>query len=448
MVAPAFDTRQPPSLDLIEDCVHCGFCLPSCPTYVLWGEEMDSPRGRIHLMREGLEGEPLTEAMVGHFDACLGCLACVTACPSGVKYGDLIEATRGQIERRYSRERADALFRAVFYRLFPYPARLNALLPLLRLYHGLGMNRILSTPLGDRLPGRVRALAEMAPATPAVKVEIPEWTPAAGEERGRVGLLLGCVQQAFFSDVHAATVRVLAAEGYGVVAPASQGCCGALSEHAGRRDEARRFARGIVDTFESAGVDFIAVNVAGCGSAMKEYAALLSEDRRYAERASRLASRVHDVTELLARGGSRAPRHPLPLSVVYHDPCHLAHGQGVRLQPRALLLEIPGLEVREVPRERDICCGSAGTYNLLQPEAGRDLGDRKARAVLDAGAQLLVTANPGCDLQITAAGRRLHQSIPAAHIIQVLDASIRGISPDELLRPSSASGATSSVGDR
>lgn len=430
---PAFDQHHPPSLALLDECVHCGFCLPTCPTYLLYGEEMDSPRGRIYLMREGLEGEPLNDTMVRHFDLCLGCLACVTACPSGVQYDKLIESTRQQVERRHRRAWSDRLFRELIYRLFPYPERLRLLAPSMRLYQRSGARRLLrQSGLLNRLPAHLQSLESLMPDTPEEEA-VPAWSPAAGTERLRVGLLLGCVQRAFFSPVNAATARVLSAEGCGVVAPAEQGCCGALSAHVGREEEALDFARRTIDVFEAAGVDIVVVNVAGCGSNMKEYGHLLRDDPAYAERARAFSAQVRDASELLEEIGPAARYWPLPLTVVYHDACHLAHGQGITRQPREALRRVPGLDVREVPREREICCGSAGTYNLLEPEAGRELGERKAANVWAADAQLLVTANPGCHLQIQAGLRRLGHHLPAAHLMNVLDASLRELSPDELL---------------
>ncbi len=438
VVSPAFDSYHAPPLALVDECVHCGFCLPTCPTYLLWGEEMDSPRGRIYLMREGLEGEAMNDTMVRHFDQCLGCLACVTACPSGVQYGKLIEATRQQVERRFERSFSDRFFRELIYDLFPYPNRLKLLLPGLRLYQRTALQRVVkNSGLLNMAPARLRAMEAIAPPVSARDAAIPEWTPAEGTERARVGMLLGCVQRVFFSDVNAATVRVLAAEGCSVVAPAAQGCCGALSEHVGREEEALHFARRLIDTFDEANVDAIVVNVAGCGSTMKEYGYLLRDDPRYAEKAERLAGLVRDASEFLAEIEPQAERHPLPMSVVYHDACHLAHGQGIRKQPREVLREIPELDVREVPRERDICCGSAGTYNILEPDASRELGERQAGNVAAAAADLLVTANPGCHLQITASLERMGTTMPAAHVMQVVDASIRGLAPSALLEPRS-----------
>jgi glycolate oxidase iron-sulfur subunit len=433
MVSPAFDKHHPPMLDLIDDCVHCGFCLPTCPTYVLFGEEMDSPRGRIYLMKEGLEGEAMDDTMVRHFDLCLGCLACVTSCPSGVQYEKLIESTRQQVERRYERSQGERWFRELIYSLFPYPRRLQAMRLSLVLYGRSGLRaRFQRSGLLDRLPDRLRSLETLAPPVRFRRQTVPALTPAQGEERKQVGLLLGCVQRVFFDAVNAATARVLSAEGCAVMAPPGQGCCGALSLHGGREQEAMRFARQTIDVFEAAGIDTVAVNVAGCGSAMKHYGHLLRDDPEYADRARRFSAGVRDVSELLQAMGSVAPRHPLPLTAVYHDACHLAHGQGITREPRGLLHEIPGLKLVEVPREREICCGSAGVYNLLEPETSRELGDRKAINVLDAGAQLLVTANPGCHLQIQASLKRQGVALPAAHVMEVLDASIRGLSVEEL----------------
>ena len=421
----AFDDHHPPRQELIADCVHCGFCLPSCPSYVLWGEEMDSPRGRIHLMKTGLEGEPLSESMVGHFDACLGCLACMTACPSGVQYSALLADTRAQVERRYPRTRRERLLRAAIFRLFPYPRRLRALRGPLSLYQRSGLNRVLRrSGLLARLPATLRMMESLIPQLTRWR-RLPERLPAAGARRAVVGMLTGCVQDAFFPHVNAATARVLAAEGCDVVIPRGQGCCGALSQHLGREEEAISFARALIERFEAAGVDYVVVNAAGCGSAMKEYAQLLRDDPGYAARAQAFVERTRDICELLVELGPIAPRHPLPLTVAYHDACHLGHAQGIRTQPRELLRAIPGLTLAEVA-EADLCCGSAGVYNLLHPEPAGELGERKARNVLATGASVLVTANPGCLMQIAASAQRLGEHLALAHTVTVLDASIRG----------------------
>lgn len=402
--------------ELIGDCVHCGFCLPTCPTYVLWGEEMDSPRGRIHLMGQHVEGTPLTPEMAGHFDACLGCMACVTACPSGVRYDRLIEQTRAEVERVHRRPLQERALRALVFRLFPYPRRLRAMRLPLRLTEG-ARRRI--APRLERISPSLAAMAELAPPVPA-RVRLPRRVRAVGRRRATVGMLTGCVQGAFFPQVNAATARVLAMEGCEVVIPPAQGCCGALSLHSGLPEQAVRLAERTLTTFERAGVDTVVVNAAGCGSTMKEYGDLLGEDRAR-------TIRVVDLSEYLAEIGPVARRHPLPVTVAYHDACHLAHAQGIRAQPRALLSAVPGLRLVEIA-ESSICCGSAGTYNLLRPEAARDLGDRKAERVLATGADLLVSANPGCTLQIgSAVRRRGADPIPVAHVAQVLDASLRGL---------------------
>ena len=421
---PAFDDHHPPSQELVDDCVHCGFCLPTCPTYSIWGEEMDSPRGRIHLMEQGLGGEPLTDSMVQHFDACLGCMACVTACPSGVQYDKLIEATRAQVERRHVRSARDRALRAAVFALFPYPKRLRLVRGPLRAYQRTGLAaRVRRSGLLDRVP-RLAALESLAPELGAV-TKVPPRLPAIGPRRAVVGMLLGCVQREFFPEVNAATARILQAEGCEVVTPRGQGCCGALSLHNGREAEAQRFARDVVDTFTEHEVQYVVVNAAGCGSAMKEYADLLADDPQYAERARAVADKVRDITEVLVELGPVAPRHPMHVVAAYHDACHLAHAQGVRSQPRQLLAGIPGLELREIS-DPEICCGSAGVYNVLNPEPAKELGDRKAAAVTATGADVLVTANPGCLMQIASSMRRSGRVIPMAHTVEILDASIRG----------------------
>ena len=432
-VFPAFDDHHPPDKALIDDCVHCGFCLPTCPTYVLFGEEMDSPRGRIYLMNKGLTEEPMDDTMVRHWDLCLGCMACVTACPSGVQYDKLIEATRGQIERRYERRADDKAFREMIFQLFPYRSRLRLAAGPLRLYQRFGIGeRLRKAGVMDRLPARMRAMEALMP-TLAREETIPEFTGPVGQRRRRVGVLLGCVQQVFFSQVNAATVRVLAAEGCEVVAPKSQGCCGALSTHAGREEESLEFARKTIDTFEKENLDNVIVNAAGCGSTMKEYGHLLRDDPEYAARARAFSEKVLDVSEFLAEIGPVAERHPLPVPVAYHDACHLGHAQGVRRQPREVLKRIPGIEVKEI-KEAEICCGSAGIYNMVEPEPAAELGERKAKNVLATGARMLVTSNPGCILQIQASLKKMGHEMPSRHPMEVLDASLRGESVEALLR--------------
>ncbi|HEX3649054.1 MAG TPA: heterodisulfide reductase-related iron-sulfur binding cluster [Pseudonocardiaceae bacterium] len=429
---PAFDEHNPPSRELIEDCVHCGFCLTTCPTYTLWGEEMDSPRGRIYLMKEGLDGAPLSDSMVQHFDACLGCMACVPACPSGVRYNRLIEQTRAQVERRHRRTPAERLLRSTIFALFPHPERLRLLRGPLRVMQLTGLERAMRrSGLLERIAPSLAAMQSLAPRLSRAE-RVPERTAAVGARRAVVGMLTGCVQREFFPGANAATARVLAAEGCDVIAPRDQGCCGALSSHAGREQEAQRYARALVDSFADAGVDYVVVNAAGCGSTMKEYADLLADDPAYGERAAEFAGKVRDLSEILVELGPVAVRHPLRITAAYHDACHLGHAQGVRTQPRQLLAGIPGFTVKEI-EDAAICCGSAGIYNILNPAAARDLGDRKAANVQATGAELLVTANPGCLMQIASSMRRSGGTIALAHTAEVLDASIRGLSAADLV---------------
>jgi glycolate oxidase iron-sulfur subunit len=429
---PAFDDHHPPDKDLIDECVHCGFCLPTCPTYVLFGEEMDSPRGRIYLMNKGLDEEPMNDEMVRHWDLCLGCMACVTACPSGVQYDKLIESTRQQVERRYERRADDRAFREMIFQFFPYPNRLRAVAAPMRLYQRFGIgDKLRRAGLMQRIPARMRAMEALLPDLPKEE-KIPDLTGPVGEMRRRVGVLTGCVQRVFFSPVNAATVRVLAAEGCEVVAP-KQGCCGALSTHAGREEESLAFARKTIDTFEDLNLDNVVVNAAGCGSTMKEYGYLLRDDPEYAERAKAFSAKVRDVSEFLQELGPVAERNPLPVTAAYHDACHLAHAQGVRKQPRQTLKQIPGMSVKEI-REAEICCGSAGIYNMVEPEPAAELGERKANNILKTGAQIIVTSNPGCMLQIQASLKNMgHGGLPMAHPVEVLDASLRGEPVETLL---------------
>ena len=466
--------------EVAKDCVHCGFCLPACPTYQLWAEEMDSPRGRIYLVNQILDGAELSASAAEHFDRCLGCMACMTACPSGVQYDQLIEAARVWTEEARSgsgvqpalaaqtsdvgedgqvaevggaspsgspgpgagtgpgvpdlppapkRPVRDRVARTAIFALFPYPKRLRAMTAPLRVVQRTGLDKRLSR---SRLPARVSpalgAALRLAPpgVSAAAARPLPRRVPALGTRRAAVGMLTGCVQSVFFPQVNAATARVLAAEGCDVVIPRDQGCCGALSSHSGREEEAMAFARRTIATFEQAGVDAIVVNSAGCGSAMKEYERLLSgTDGGWAERAAEMSGKVRDLAEFLAELGPVATRHPLPVTAAYHDACHLAHAQGITRQPRELLRAIPGLELVELG-DAGTCCGSAGVYNLLQPEAASELGARKAESARATGAPLLISANPGCSLQIASALADRGEHIAVAHTAEVLDASIRG----------------------
>jgi glycolate oxidase iron-sulfur subunit len=407
MASTAWDDTRPPEMDLIKDCVHCGFCLPTCPSYVVFEEEMDSPRGRIVLMRIGHEeGTEVSPEMTTHLDRCLGCMACVTACPSGVQYDRLIERARPQVERNGARTPRERALRKAIFALFTHPGRLRAAVPLMALQQKL------------RLPVPYRELAPTVPVRQAMR-QLPQVTPAVGERRGRVAFMQGCVQRVFFGDVNAATVRVLAAEGWEVHAPRRPRCCGALQLHTGVEDEARKLAGATIAAYEK--FDHVVVNVAGCGSAMKEYGYLFEGDAR----AEAFSAKVRDVHEFLADHEPRAERHPLPLRVAYHDACHLAHAQQVRTQPRVLLRGIPELKLFE-PAEWELCCGSAGIYNLVQPEAAAKLGARKAANLAATGADAIAAANPGCAIQIAAHSER---EIPIYHPMTLLDHSIQGSRP-------------------
>jgi glycolate oxidase iron-sulfur subunit len=425
-MATAFDAHHPPSKQIIENCVHCGFCLPVCPTYVLWNEEMDSPRGRIYLMKIASEGHAtMNPQWVSHFDSCLACMACMTACPSGVDYGKLIEATRAQIERHHPRTFGEKLHRRFLFGVFTRPDRLRVLRWPLLAYQKSGLQALIrGVGLLKIFPKRLQAMEALMPKLGA-KEPFAETTPAQGSKRKRVGLLLGCVQREFFPGVNAATARVLAAEGCEVVAPKEQPCCGALMVHAGEEAGALALAKKTIDVFERANVETIVTNAAGCGSNVKEYGHLLRDDPDYADRARAFAAKCKDITEVLTELTPRATRNPLQMRVAFHDSCHLQHAQGVRSQPRQLLAGIPGLELAEIP-EAAICCGSAGIYNLVQPDAANALGDRKAQLIAPLNADVVATGNPGCLLQLQSSLARQGRPTSVVHTIQLLDASIRG----------------------
>ena len=420
--------------ELLDDCVHCGFCLPHCPTYQSWSEEMDSPRGRIELMKGLRAGQvSLTGEVVGYFDRCLGCLACVTACPSGVKYGTLIEQTRARVEVSHLRGLGDRAFRELVFSLFPHPGRLRAMLFPLWLYVASGLQWLVRVSGVLRLfPPRLGQLEAMLPAVrwAHLQAKLPAHVPAQGPSRATVGLVAGCVQRVFFPGVNQATLRVLSAEGCDVQVPAGQGCCGALSLHTGRASEGLDFARALIARFEGSAVDTILINSAGCGSTLKEYGHLFAGDPAWQARARAFSAKVRDVNEFLAGLPPRAVRHPVPARVAYHDACHLAHGQGIRAQPRELLRAIPGVELLEIA-DGDTCCGSAGTYNLMEPESAAEIGRRKVANVLRTGCEVLASANPGCTLQIQKLLRDQGRRLSAAHPIEILDVSLRGGRLDE-----------------
>ncbi len=428
-----FDEQNPPNPQLIDTCVHCGFCLSTCPSYRVIGKEMDSPRGRIYLMDAINEGKiPLNEATVEHFDSCLGCLACVTTCPSGVQYDKLLVATRPQIERNYPRSLPDKIIRQIIFSLFPYPNRLRFLLAPLLVYQKLGLQKIVrSTNLLKIVSPRLAAMESILPKVTlkAFQDNLPTIIPAQGEKRYRVGMILGCVQRLFFSPVNEATVRVLTANGCEVVIPKSQGCCAALPEHQGQTEQAQSLARQMIDSFADTEVDAVIINAAGCGHTLKEYGHILEDDAEYKEKAQEFASKVKDVQEFLATVGLTAKLLPITeetLTLVYQDACHLLHGQKISVQPRQLLKQIPQVKLVE-PIDAALCCGSAGVYNMLQPEVAEELGNQKVQNLLNTGADLIASANPGCTLQINKHLEMQGKKIDVIHPIELLDYSIRGI---------------------
>lgn len=442
MSAKFFDSNHPPKPELISECVHCGFCLSTCPSYRVLGKEMDSPRGRIYLMDAIHTQEAgLSETSVEHFDSCLGCLACTTACPSGVQYDRLIADTRNQIERQHPRSLGDWLTRQLIFQLFPYPQRLRLLLPLFWLYQQGLQPLVRRTGLLQRLAPRLAAMEATLPALNRKTLTAPAFPtiiPAQGPKRYRVGMILGCVQQIFFHPVNAATARVLSANGCEIVIPPNQGCCAALPAHQGQEEQAKVLARQTIDRFEGSDVEFIIINAAGCGHTLKEYGHILADDPAYAAKAKAFAERVRDAQEFLAEVGLTTPLSPLSggdrsssdgkpeeLTLVYQDACHLLHGQKISVQPRQLLRQIPGIRLRE-PVDAALCCGSAGVYSLLQPEIASELGQQKARNLAATGAQAIASPNPGCALQIRRHLELQGQSLPVLHPLELLDLAIRG----------------------
>ncbi len=430
---PGFDTKNPPDPKLIDACVHCGFCLSTCPSYRVIGKEMDSPRGRIYLMDAINEQDaPLNEVISQHFDTCLGCLACVTACPSGVQYDKLIASTRPQVERNIPRSFADKLLRTLIFNLFPYPNRLRPLLLPIFLYQKLGFQQLMrQSGVLKKVAPRLAAMDSILPKiTPeSFRDNLPDVIAAQGEKRYRVGVILGCVQRLFFSPVNEATVRVLTANGCEVVIPKSQGCCAALPEHQGQTKQAHALAKQMIDSFENTGVDAIIINAAGCGHTLKEYGHILADDAEYAEKAKEFSNKVKDAQEFLENVGLTAELSPLTddeeLTVVYQDACHLLHGQKISAPPRELLKKIPGVRLRE-PLDAALCCGSAGVYNMLQPEIADELGQQKVENLLNTGAELIASANPGCSLQIKKHLELQGKEMILRHPMELLDLSIRG----------------------
>jgi glycolate oxidase iron-sulfur subunit len=413
------------SVEGVNQCVHCGLCLAYCPTFSELGTEMDSPRGRIFLIKSLAEGRiGLGDATVDHLSLCLDCRACETVCPAGVPYGRLIEAAKAEIEQQRPGGPVRRAFRWLnFGLLLGHRRVLSVAAAGLRAYQASGLQALVRrSGLTRLLPGTLPAWEALLPPMPAAadRAPLPPVTPAAAPHRARVGLLTGCVQSIVFAAHNRATARVLARNGCEVVAPPEQGCCGALNAHGGDHARAVAMAKRTIETFEAAGVDTVVVNTSGCGAHMKGYRDLLAGEPAWAERAARFVGTVQDLAEFLAREPLRGPLAPVPLTVTYHDPCHVVHGQKIRRQPRELLAQIPGLRVVELP-ESDWCCGSAGIYNLTQPEMAERLLRRKVRNIEATAAQAVVTANPGCILQIQAGLRAGGRDLPVLHLVELLD---------------------------
>jgi glycolate oxidase iron-sulfur subunit len=419
-------TTDAPDEQRLMECVHCGLCLPTCPTYAELGVEMDSPRGRIYLMRAVVEGKlSLSEPYQQHISLCLGCRACETACPSGVKFGQLLEGARAQIEQAGAPQYpplAKWIRLLAFKGILPRPLVLRALGNVLLFYQASGLRTLLNRPAVRRwLPARLLDLDRMLPTLPkrSSHARLREFTPAQGERRGRVGFVAGCVMPFFFGQVNHATVQLLSANGFDVVTPQAQRCCGALHAHAGERDDARHLARQNIEAFAAAQVDWIVVNAAGCGAMLKEYHELLHHDPLLSGAARQFSARVLDVSQFFDRFPFRGPLAELGLRVAYDDPCHLVHGQRVREEPRRMLHGIPGVELLDV-KEADWCCGSAGIYNLVHPELSHRILERKMQHIAAMSPDVITTGNPGCLLQIGLGAKEQGLTAPVVHPIELL----------------------------
>lgn len=418
-----FDKIDRPEEKIINDCVHCGFCLSACPTYLETGNELDSPRGRIYLIKSVLEEEiSLGDSVVKHLDLCLGCLACETACPSGVKYRNLIEKSRSQIERKYRRGIVDKIYRSLIFSLFPYQNRLKWIMPFTYFYNKLGFRKLIrSVGILKKISNSLYEMEKMIPSSNRIyPKQLPEVVPAKGEKKHRVAILTGCVQGVFFSQTNEATIRVLTQNSCEVVIPKDQGCCGALSIHSGRLEEGRTFAKKIIDTFYSLDVDCIVINSAGCGSSIKEYIDLLHDDPEYAKKAERTSEKTKDLMEFLDEIGIDENMREVNLKITYQDACHISHGQRIKAAPRNILSRIPGIEFVEM-EESDHCCGSAGIYNLVEKDMSNKILERKLNNVIKTEAEYIVASNPGCLIQIQKGLSENNIDIKPAHPIEILD---------------------------
>ena len=411
----------------LDRCVHCGLCLNACPTYRELGLEMDSPRGRVYQMVQVANGAPITDSYREHIGLCLACRGCESACPSGVRYGRMVEDARAEIELHTGRGRVERGFRRfVFERLLQSPGLLSFSGTLLYLYEASGARRLVRALGLMNMIGRLGDLEQLAPSAepPFFFSQIGKTFAAEGERRSRVAFLAGCIANVSFARLNESTVRVLRKNGCEVVGPAGQGCCGALHLHSGLRGEARKLARRNIDAVLAGGFDAIITNAAGCGSTLKEYGELLEDDPEYAPKAKQFSALMRDATEFLASIELNREMRPVEAVVTYQDSCHLAHGQKIRTAPRKLLAAIPGLTFAEM-RGADLCCGSAGIYNVVQNEMSMQILAHKMEAVNATGASIIATANPGCLLQLQA-GVRLHgKGQKVVHVVELLDAAYK-----------------------
>ncbi len=421
--------------DLIRQCIHCGFCLPTCPTYAVLGVEMDSPRGRIYQMQAVADGRvELSPEFIEHMYCCLGCRACETACPSGVQFGKLIESAREEIELTAPQQHSATerfLRRAVFDTILPSRLLTSLVFTGLKLYQRTGAQKLVrQLNVLDRIPGPLAGKLKEPEALmphiegPLLPRMLPTITPALNTRRYRVGFISGCIMDQVFRDINEATIRVLAANGCEVVTPPEQRCCGALHVHSGEAERGRALARANIDAFEHWACDYIIINSAGCGSNLKEYGHLLRDDPTYSERAAAFSSKVKDISEFLAMIDLNPQLGEVRRRVTYHDACHLVHGQKIKTQPRALLKHIPGLELVDL-KEADWCCGSAGIYNITNQEMAAQLLERKMGHIENTRAQIVATGNPGCIMQIALGAHKRGLPIQVVHPIQLLDEAYR-----------------------
>ena len=419
-----------------DACTHCGLCLPTCPTYRELGLETDSPRGRLYLMGSAFKPQdatPLNEDWAEYIYRCLDCRACETACPSGVHFGELLEQARAIYEQNADRSASHRFWsNLVFKQILPNKEKLDLIFELMWLYQRLGIRWLVQKSGILKLMGQLGKMESFLPKIPppSLKYTIRDVTPAVGETRYRVGFIPGCIMNQVFTDTNLATIRVLTENGCEVVTPRKQTCCGALHLHNGERDFAADLAKQNIDAFENENLDAIIINSAGCGAALKEYEGLLETDPSYAEKADNFSHKMRDISEFLAEIEMIPPQGEIPLRVTYDEPCHLLHGQRVKTQPRKILQTIPELELIEL-RESDWCCGSAGIYNITQPELSQEILDRKMEHIADTNADIVATGNPGCLLQIQQGISKCKLDMKAMHPVTLLDYAYRGLSPED-----------------